>query len=201
MLAGFLNTVNGNSSGFGSAELLKLAEYCYDEIEMRTLFVHHTVAARSPFIESQSQYNVESGVAGKTACERKAPGSTIELFSSGNLDALLNSHRLKKHFENLLGNIYANIALSKISLIPEDTLPVQFKAATDGHLNAAVQWTGLKDGNWYKLQEDLKNIISTDVANVYTGTSGIVTLPDGSNKFQPLFVNTEQVGTNRIFSY
>lgn len=87
VLAGFVNTVNGNASDVYS-ELLKLAEYCYDEVEMRTIFAHHTIAARSPFIESQVQYNVESGSHQKT-CETTQPGSVIELFSSGNLDELL----------------------------------------------------------------------------------------------------------------
>lgn len=114
---------------------------------------------------------------------------------------LCSQNRLRKHFEAILGGIYANIALSKVNLVPDNSLPIQFKSATDIYLNAAIQWTGLKDGNWCKVQEDIKNIVQNDVAVVYTGTSGVIGLQDSWNKFQHLFVNTEQVRPFKLYKY
>lgn len=91
VLAGFINRIYENSTN--EKQLIKLVEYCYDESELRTIFAHHVIAARSPFIELQSQYNIvdnmklvaSNNVVATTT--EDIPNSMVELFS-GNIEKL-----------------------------------------------------------------------------------------------------------------
>ena len=63
-------------------EFICLIQYCYDEVEMRTVFTQNILTKRSPFVEDQVNYNQEFLLYDDKAI---IPTKTIDFFS-GNID-------------------------------------------------------------------------------------------------------------------
>ena len=65
--------------------------------------------------------------------------------------------------------------------------------ATYYYINCAPQWQSFNNGNWKALETAVRNLAAGRLADytVYTGTHGLLTLPDKKGQQQPIYLATD----------
>uniref|UniRef100_A0A336MTT0 CSON006568 protein n=1 Tax=Culicoides sonorensis TaxID=179676 RepID=A0A336MTT0_CULSO len=149
---------------------LKLFEVCFDKMRERPLYTH----AKLTKANAAHQKNVDRGgwVAGKG------------YFSNSNANKLYSVanqfERMKKLVGASKGKIYVNkkINLARGHLAPMvDFVYGVHQRATMHLLNAAPQWNTINGGNWFKIEESVRDLVengNSDELDVYTGTFDVL---------------------------
>ncbi|XP_058462067.1 uncharacterized protein LOC131437039 [Malaya genurostris] len=67
-------------------------------------------------------------------------------------------------------------------------------------LNAAPQWQNFNEGNWLRIEESVRNFVTARnlQVTVYSGTYGVHTLTDVNGDQQPIYLDFDPDGTQRL---
>lgn len=172
----------------------KIYEACFDENILQTYYVKHSLSPsnakhqstkRPPFIQGDfypslkmsKLYNIES--------QRK----TLEriLGSAERADALLN---YKKDLFLARGHLAAKA----------DFVFGAHQRATFWFINVAPQWQKFNAFNWQRIETGVKDFVARNNLNVtvYTGTYGVLELPDANGDMQEIFLDFDPNKGGRV---
>ncbi|XP_063696038.1 uncharacterized protein LOC134827368 [Culicoides brevitarsis] len=169
------------------SRFMKLIEICFDRKEERTLYAHATLTKAN----AAHQKNVDRGgwSAGKG------------FFSNTNVNKLYSVENQIERAKALIGAseakkfINKKIFLARGHLAPMvDFIYGAHQRATMNLLNAAPQYNTINGGNWFRIEESVRDLIETGKVSeldVYSGTFG--TLEIKSKPFY-LALNKEKEG-------
>lgn len=73
---------------------------------------------------------------------------------------------MHRSFETIIGDEFKSIEFTKTEIVSYNFFPIEYQVACDEYFNFVFQWTGLKNGNWKILLEDIKNIADQENALV-----------------------------------
>lgn len=182
---------NGNATaidiGFEIDEigLLPVMEICHNEREQRTHYVR--------FVLKPSNYLTQ----GNPLSPEFQKG---DFYGKIPINYLYTQDGQLQTFYQLLGPNRANLYIQKTShvsvtrghlMAKGDLIFGVLQLATYYFLNAAGQWEPINSGNWGKTETTLRAFVADEGirVEVYTGTIGILHLPDCKGRLVPMYLN------------
>ncbi|KAJ1525323.1 hypothetical protein ONE63_010145 [Megalurothrips usitatus] len=169
------------------AEWIKLVDLCHQVDAGHTLWAKHTVKG--------------AALAGAEV-ESKRPSFTRgdkALYKGYNPDNMYKQANHKKMLETALGKAKAselmgNTFIARGHLAPDaDFVFGSWQFLTYFYANVAPQWQSINAGNWLATEKNVrkKGIELGRDLTVYTGTEGILTLPNAQGVATPLYLNDD----------
>uniref|UniRef100_A0A182QHN1 DNA/RNA non-specific endonuclease/pyrophosphatase/phosphodiesterase domain-containing protein n=1 Tax=Anopheles farauti TaxID=69004 RepID=A0A182QHN1_9DIPT len=170
----------------GTGRFAQLYEVCFDEVRLRTHYVKHQLTPhndhhqravkRPPFLQGSYYGALKMGGLYSYAKQH----ATLEriLGSRARADALL---------DNKKGMFFARGHLAAKS----DFVYGSHQRASFWLLNVAPQWQRFNGFNWQRIETGVKAYVAANGLRltVYTGTYGVLELPDGNGDPQPIFLD------------
>lgn len=180
-----------------SSELfLDTIDVCYNSVLETTLYTHHIQMPQNiGFQRSVPRPNFIRGQFFK-----KTP----------NINKLFNKNKQKTMFEQTLGhhNISQHLHNDKKALFlvrGHLTPKVDFvfgsqQRATFWLINAAPQWQSFNSGNWERIEQGVRQLISDRniVVNIFTGTYGILSYNDVAGVSKEIFLSHDKYNNSVV---
>ncbi len=175
---------------------LDIIDVCYNSVLETTLYTHHMQMPQN--IGFQRSVKRPHFIRGQFF--QKTP----------NINKLFNKNKQKTIFEQTLGhcNVSKYLADDKKSLFlvrghltPKvDFLFGSQQRATFWLINAAPQWQSFNSGNWERIEQSVRQLIADRnfVANIYTGTYGVLTYDDVIGQSRPIFLSHDQYNNSVV---
>lgn len=169
---------------------LDIIDVCYNTALETTLYTHHIQMPQN--IGFQRSVPRPHFIRGQFF--KKTP----------QINKLFNKNKQKTIFEQTLGhnNISKYLSEDKKSLFlvrghltPKvDFLFGSQQRATFWLINAAPQWQSFNSGNWERIEHGVRQLIADRniIANIYTGTYGILAFNDVAGESSPIFLSHDQ---------
>ena len=169
-------------------EWIKLVDVCHQIEAGNTLYAHHIVRG--------------AALAGAEV-ESKRPSFSRglrDLFKGFNPNDLYKQANHKKMLEKALGaakanELMGNTFIARGHLAPDaDFIFGSWQFLTYFYANVAPQWQSINAGNWLATEKNVRKKaieLGRDLT-VYTGTQGVLTLPNASNEPTALYLNAEE---------
>ncbi|XP_063708759.1 uncharacterized protein LOC134837318 [Culicoides brevitarsis] len=172
----------------------KLITTCTDIIRDRTFWSHVTLTAAN--MGKQSGVSRPSFLTGR------------DHFTSKNLNALYGKNNQIEQLTKLLGTEIApkilvteKQFLNRGHLTPKaDLIMGTGQRATFYFVNVAPQWASFNSGNWLKIEESVRQLVAERdlIADVYTGTHGVISYRDINGTKQEFYLNYDENGNGLI---
>ncbi|KAG4069699.1 hypothetical protein HA402_002278 [Bradysia odoriphaga] len=175
---------------------LNIIDVCYNRTHETTFYTHHI----------QMPQNI--------GFQRSVPRPHFirgQFFKQApNINKLFNRNKQKTVFEQTLGhsNISTHFADDKKSLFlvrghltPKvDFLFGSQQRATFWLINSAPQWQSFNSGNWERIEQGIRQLIADRniVANIYTGTYGILSYRDAIGQAKPIYLSNKFNGSSVV---
>uniref|UniRef100_A0A182N308 DNA/RNA non-specific endonuclease/pyrophosphatase/phosphodiesterase domain-containing protein n=1 Tax=Anopheles dirus TaxID=7168 RepID=A0A182N308_9DIPT len=170
----------------GADRFVQLYELCFDESQLRTHYVKHRLTPhndhhqravkRPPFLQGNYYGALKMGSLYSYAKQH----ATLEriLGTAARADALLDSKK---------GLFFARGHLAAKS----DFVFGAHQRASFWLMNVAPQWQRFNGFNWQRIETGVKAYVAAHGLRltVYTGTHGVLELPDGNGDARPIFLD------------
>ncbi|XP_058838320.1 uncharacterized protein LOC131694004 [Topomyia yanbarensis] len=174
----------------------KILDVCHNEITFENHWVKHEFHRRHNGFQqgvprpSWIQGNFYTGIPVNTLYTMNRQRETIA--------TILNSQALADQLvQDLSSGIY--MARGHIAARADFIYGTQ-QNATFWFLNAAPQWQNFNDGNWARIEDSARSFVASRniQVTVYGGTYGVHTQTDANGDEQPIFLDFDPNGTQRL---
>jgi hypothetical protein len=168
------------------SDFYKLIDICFDDTVFTTLY---------------SNFTLVSGINGTQTASGRPDFLDDNLYNNISINDCYNKTKQQKTINNILHlspsddkYINSNFLSRGHYTARADFVYVNQKNATFHFVNAAPQWQTFNAGNWNSLETSVRAYADQNklTLDVYTGTHGVLTLPDinGNEKELYLYVDT-----------
>ncbi|XP_062564652.1 uncharacterized protein LOC134227294 [Armigeres subalbatus] len=173
----------------------KIYEACFDENTLQTYYVKHSLYPWN--VKHQSTKRPPSFIQG-------------DFYPSLRVTKLYNIESQRKTFEKILGsparadallNNKKDLFLARGHLAAKaDFVFGAHQRATFWFINVAPQWQKFNAFNWQRIETGVKDFVARNDLNVtvYTGTYGVLELPDANGDMQQIFLDVDPNNGGRI---
>ncbi|GAB0092063.1 uncharacterized protein DMENIID0001_070210 [Sergentomyia squamirostris] len=183
--------------GFEVADkFIKLYHICHDDIRESTLYVAHTMHPGADGYQRSFPRPswLSSGFFGGKNAD--------QLYTNNNQKAMvaqiLQSEELaEKYIQPTNTEIY--LARGHLSAKVDYIFGSQ-QRATFWLMNVAPQWQKFNAGNWERVESSVRRMVSERYINIelYTGTYGVLTLPDVNGEHQEIYLHFDENNNGQI---
>lgn len=175
----------------GSKRFVEQMEICFDNVNETTLYVSHKIGGDKLRSSERPRFH------------------TARYFQKKNVDDLYKFSNQKQIFETILGASEAGkYLIEKQQFLTRGHLAAKSDFSFDAQqkatflfLNSAPQWNNFNSNNWADFEASVQDFSKRKrmTLDCYTGTYGVMTLPDKNKIDQKIYLNKEiESGQNQI---
>lgn len=172
------------AKGDDDDDFLPTYDVCHNELEEVTRYVHHILTPGSA--QYQRSVSRPSFITGDFYGGKNVNGKYTQVQQNITISQILDMDA-SPYF-----NISANVYLARGHLSAKtDFVFGAAQQASFFFVNVAPQWQTFNAGNWERIEDSVRKFVADENITVdcYTGTWGVLTLPDARGVQQPLYLD------------